>query len=314
MPVTSQTPLISYTASGSATNFPFSFKAIESADLKVFINGLLQTSGYSVTGFGVDTGGTVTFAVAPTAGSVVRLQRLVSLDRQTDWVEGGALPATTLDYDSDRVVMMMQDLNAIVFKESSDGTFNVANRRVSSLGDPVLPDDADTKNYVDNTIPASVSAAAASAAAAAASATAMAGSQAASAASATAAATSATNAATSAAAAALVTATSVQFTTATGSAILPSGTSAQRDATPVFGYTRANSTLNIAEWWNGTGWVPMGGGATGGVGNYAFVENDVVVSADYTITTNKNAMTAGPITINNGVTVTVPNGSVWSIV
>lgn len=45
-----------------------------------------------------------------------------------------------------------------------------------------------------------------------------------------------------------------------------------------------------------------------------FWENGQTVSANYTITTNRNAVSAGPITINNGVTVTIPDGSEWSIV
>ena len=45
-----------------------------------------------------------------------------------------------------------------------------------------------------------------------------------------------------------------------------------------------------------------------------FYENEQVVSASYTITAGKNAMTAGDITIADGVTVTVPDGSRWTIV
>jgi hypothetical protein len=58
----------------------------------------------------------------------------------------------------------------------------------------------------------------------------------------------------------------------------------------------------------------MGGGATGAIGNYIFFENDMTVTANYTLTANKNAMTAGPVTLNTGVTVTVPSGATWSIV
>jgi hypothetical protein len=54
--------------------------------------------------------------------------------------------------------------------------------------------------------------------------------------------------------------------------------------------------------------------ATGGGNNAVFIENDTNVTADYTITTNKNAMSAGPITVDNGITVTVSVGSEWSIV
>lgn len=60
--------------------------------------------------------------------------------------------------------------------------------------------------------------------------------------------------------------------------------------------------------------LPVGGGATGGGANKAFYENDKTITANYTITTGKNAMTAGPISINNGVTVTIPDGSTWTVV
>jgi hypothetical protein len=58
----------------------------------------------------------------------------------------------------------------------------------------------------------------------------------------------------------------------------------------------------------------LAGGASGAVGNQVFYENDINVTASYTISSNKNAVSAGPITINAGVTVTVPSGSSWVIV
>ena len=56
------------------------------------------------------------------------------------------------------------------------------------------------------------------------------------------------------------------------------------------------------------------GTAQGGAGNPCFYENPTTVTTDYTITTGYNAMSAGPITVNAGVTVTVPTGSSWNIV
>lgn len=61
-------------------------------------------------------------------------------------------------------------------------------------------------------------------------------------------------------------------------------------------------------------WKQSGGGAVGGTGNRVFFENDIQVTADYTITSGKNAVTAGPITIADGVTVEVPAGSTWTVV
>ena len=55
-------------------------------------------------------------------------------------------------------------------------------------------------------------------------------------------------------------------------------------------------------------------GIKGGGTDEVFWENDQVVTTNYTITANKNAFTAGPITINAGVVVTVPSSSTWTVV
>ena len=57
-----------------------------------------------------------------------------------------------------------------------------------------------------------------------------------------------------------------------------------------------------------------GGGATGGGSDEIFYENGQTVTTNYTITNNNNAMSAGPITINSGVTVTVGSGETWTVV
>tara|TARA_R110000772_G_scaffold142527_2_gene252184 strand:- start:135 stop:2261 length:2127 start_codon:yes stop_codon:yes gene_type:complete len=57
-----------------------------------------------------------------------------------------------------------------------------------------------------------------------------------------------------------------------------------------------------------------GGGATGGGTDAVFQENELIVTTDYTLTTAKNASSVGPITINSGITVTVPSGARWVII
>ena len=66
-------------------------------------------------------------------------------------------------------------------------------------------------------------------------------------------------------------------------------------------------------------WVPLvpstpPKNATGGGTDEVFFENDNAVTTNYTLQTGKNALSAGPITINSGVTVTVPSGQSWVIV
>ena len=61
-------------------------------------------------------------------------------------------------------------------------------------------------------------------------------------------------------------------------------------------------------------WGAAAAGATGGGTDKIFWENGQTVTQNYTITNNYNAGTFGPVTINNGVTVTVGTGETWTIV
>lgn len=73
--------------------------------------------------------------------------------------------------------------------------------------------------------------------------------------------------------------------------------------------------------WDGSKWVNSlitgsggGTGAVGGASDKLFWENGTTMTADYSITAGKNAGTFGPITLNPGVTVTIPSDSTWSVV
>jgi hypothetical protein len=101
--------------------------------------------------------------------------------------------------------------------------------------------------------------------------------------------------------------------TSTGYVLIPSGTTGQRPVSPANGYMRYNTTTAQFEGYQGGAWGQLGGGATGGGGDEVFVENGVTVTTSYTLATNKNAESVGPITINSGVTVTVPSNQRWVI-
>lgn len=105
----------------------------------------------------------------------------------------------------------------------------------------------------------------------------------------------------------------VEKTSDTGSAKIPVGAEAQRDGSPAAGFFRFNSDVSKFEGYNGTAWGSVGGGATGGGTDEVFIENGQTVTSNYTISTNKNALSAGPITVNSSVTVTIPSGSNWVI-
>lgn len=99
----------------------------------------------------------------------------------------------------------------------------------------------------------------------------------------------------------------------TGAIELPDGTTGERP-TGVAGMIRYNTTLTQFEGYKAGAWGAIGGGATGGSSDDVFYENGQTVTTSYTLSTGKNAMSAGPVTINAGATVTVPSGQSWVIV
>ena len=65
-------------------------------------------------------------------------------------------------------------------------------------------------------------------------------------------------------------------------------------------------------------WVdqnPGGGGGTtkGGGQNLVFQENEMICTEDYQLTAGRSALSAGPITIQTGKTITIPNNQSWVI-
>jgi len=98
----------------------------------------------------------------------------------------------------------------------------------------------------------------------------------------------------------------------TGTIRLPNGTTGQRPS-PAAGMIRYNTSEDTFEGYAAGAWGSIGGGATGAGGDQVFYENELTVTTSYTLTTARNAMSTGPITIDSGVTVTVPTGQRWVI-
>lgn len=94
--------------------------------------------------------------------------------------------------------------------------------------------------------------------------------------------------------------------------LVPKGATGDRP-TGVSGYLRFNTSTSSFEGYNGTAWGSIGGGATGGGSDQVFYLNGQTITTTYSIPAGQNAMSTGPLTINSGVTVTVPSGSRWVV-
>ncbi len=108
----------------------------------------------------------------------------------------------------------------------------------------------------------------------------------------------------------VLTATSDSSFTSTGAVKIPAGTTGQQPITPTQGMIRYNTSTPGFEGYSGTAWGALGGGNTTSKGLW---ENSQNITANYTVTTGYSAMSSGPITVDAGVTVTLPAGSRWVV-
>jgi hypothetical protein len=74
----------------------------------------------------------------------------------------------------------------------------------------------------------------------------------------------------------------VPRTSTTGSAVIPTGTEAQRDVAPAAGYLRFNADIDSFEGYDGTAWGAIGGGATGGGAGLFYKTDPTTVAFDKT--------------------------------
>ena len=288
-----------YTGNGTLTNYSFTFPYLEETDIKVTLNSVVTTA------YTLANATTISFNTAPANGVAIRIYRDTAVDNlQSTFFAGSAIRAQDLNdnfLQSNYTVQEIKDRFLDRTGGTMSGELDMGTNKIVNLGTPTANADAATKAYVDGVAIAGIGTG-------------------------TARQLLQTNAG----------ATAVEFTSnidipgtldvtgvatfdsdvtiaSTGALTIPDGTEAQRP-TGVTGMIRFNTDITQFEGYNGSSWSSIGGGATGGGSDAVFLETDNTVTTDYTLTTNKNAVTAGPITINSGITVTVPSGQSWVIV
>lgn len=106
------TPRIQYVADGAQTAFPFPFVIFKTTDLQVYIGDVLLTGGYTISGVASSDGGTVTLDVAPAADLRITLRRKLSIERVTDFQEGGAFRAKVINDQLDFLTAALQELES----------------------------------------------------------------------------------------------------------------------------------------------------------------------------------------------------------
>ena len=99
---------ISYTGNGSVTTFAYDFLIYSESHLKVYLDDVLQTTGYSVTDVGENDGGNTVFITPPDSGAVVRIDRTVPDTQLIEYQEYGPFPAKANERGLDLLTMAVQ--------------------------------------------------------------------------------------------------------------------------------------------------------------------------------------------------------------
>lgn len=130
-----------YNGNGATTAFATGFQFLQNADLLVTVTDAdgvetvkTITTHYTVTGAGSPSGGTVTFLVAPITGEKVNITSNVTLDQQTDYVEGGSFAASTHETALDKLTKISQQLQAQIDRAI---VLPVSNQSVTTTTAPV---------------------------------------------------------------------------------------------------------------------------------------------------------------------------------
>lgn len=105
---------VRYTSGAGQTAFTYPFRIFEEADLKVYVDDILQTLGvaYNVTGVDNDTGGSVVFLAGLSAGQIVTIYSDTELNRDTDYQQNGPWGSARLNSEFDKLMVIAQELRA----------------------------------------------------------------------------------------------------------------------------------------------------------------------------------------------------------
>lgn len=101
-------PRIQALGDGLQSEFIYPFPIFKDADLEVYIDEVLQTTGFSITGAAQTEGGSVIFDTPPASNEIITLRRYLVVERTSDFAEGGAFHAQVINQELDYLVAIAQ--------------------------------------------------------------------------------------------------------------------------------------------------------------------------------------------------------------
>jgi len=178
MSTTDQPVFYLYTGDDSTTVFTYNCYVLESTDMTVYFDDVLQSTAlYTVNGVGDPNGGDVTFVNPPAQDVIIKLYRNLVLDRPTDYQPSGPFLEEVVDVDQDRQTQQIQQINEIAgraltiaqgvsasgglptpeplyylqWNAAGDGLQNSAGSVTATITEPQVAEYGNTGNFFENT-------------------------------------------------------------------------------------------------------------------------------------------------------------------
>ena len=142
---------VRYTGDGNTSAFAIPFSYRVESDLVVTLAGVATTA------FTINAAGTtLTFSSVPSNGTAIEIRRKTSQGTKlVDYASGSVLTEDDLDTDSDQAFFMSQeaidDANDVIKVSNVNFQYDVTNKRLINVADPVDAQDAVTKNWLTTT-------------------------------------------------------------------------------------------------------------------------------------------------------------------
>lgn len=144
MTVQSEVPFKQITADGGTASFSGNFTILDEDDLVVYEDGVLSTSGFTVSGVGVSKGATITYGSNPKSGTVITILRKMEAKRETNYANSGDFVASTVNADFDRAILVLQEifekskLRMLSFSEFEEGRTEALNQLPSPAANELV--------------------------------------------------------------------------------------------------------------------------------------------------------------------------------
>lgn len=113
MSFTTETSKLILVGDGVEDTFPYNFLIYDSDHLAVYLDGVVQTTGFTVDGVGDALGGDVIFDTPPANGTIITLNLEVPFTQELAYTQGGKFPSASHEKGLDLNTMLCRRLNEV---------------------------------------------------------------------------------------------------------------------------------------------------------------------------------------------------------